>query len=74
MENETIQAMRELMAEQEQRIGKLLFDLKSELKEDIAELKEDIKEVKGSVGTIVDWIDEAEHAVEIRFPVRKKNY
>ena len=81
MDMETLQAMRELLAEQEQRLEVKMGQIVDEkleaalkpIKADLEEIKEDIQEVKGSIASVVDWIDEAEHAVEIRFPVRKKS-
>lgn len=76
MDNEALQAMKQLFAEEREHTSRMMDEKLKEalkpIKDDLEELKEDMKEVKGSVASIVDWIDEAEHAVEIRFPIRKK--
>lgn len=75
--NELLQAigkmMDEKLAAEREYTSRMIDEKLQPIKADLEEVKEDIKEVKGSVASIVDWIDEAEHAVEIRFPVRKRD-
>lgn len=76
MDNETLQAISQMMDEklkaEREYTRQVIQEELDPIKTDLEELKEGMKEVRESVASIVDWIDEAEHTVEIRFPVKKQ--
>lgn len=85
--NELLQAMQQMLLEerkhtqqmlleQEQRANTRFDKMESrfdKIENTLGVIQEDIKEIKGSLDSVIDWIDEAEHTVEIKFPIKRKS-